>query len=83
MSEVCKTVKIQPEHPSQGEFVEINETDFDPAIHTAYGEAPDSGELAAQKADLSAQIVARGGEKPHHATGVAKLQEILAALPAQ
>lgn len=34
MSDTCKTVRIKSSHPeSQGEFVEINESDFDPAIH--------------------------------------------------
>lgn len=28
-----KTIKIKPSHPSQGDFVLINEDDFDPAVH--------------------------------------------------
>lgn len=30
------TVRIKPSHPSQGEFVVINEEDFDPAKHERY-----------------------------------------------
>ncbi len=32
-----KTIKIKSTHPeSQGDFVEINETDFDPAVHEKF-----------------------------------------------
>jgi hypothetical protein len=31
--DTCKTVRIQATHESQGPFVEINEADFDPAVH--------------------------------------------------
>ena len=35
----CKTVRVAAWAPeSQGPFVEINETDFDPALHKAYVE---------------------------------------------
>lgn len=33
---VVPTVKINPSHPSQGEFVEINAEDFDPAVHVLF-----------------------------------------------
>ena len=37
MSHVCKTIKIKSSHPeSQGEFVEINEADFDAKKHELY-----------------------------------------------
>lgn len=36
MSHICKTVKIKASHPSQGDFVEINEEDFDPEKHELY-----------------------------------------------
>lgn len=29
----CRTVKVKPWGTGQGEFVEINEKDFDPAVH--------------------------------------------------
>lgn len=39
----CPTVKIKPSHPSQGAFVEINESDFDEAKgHERYIEPPPS-----------------------------------------
>lgn len=37
MADTCKTVRIVSTHPeSQGPFVEINEEDFDKAVHTPY-----------------------------------------------
>jgi hypothetical protein len=30
------TVRVLPSHPSQGDFVEINASDFDAAVHTLY-----------------------------------------------
>jgi hypothetical protein len=39
MSEIVRTVKIQSSHPeSQGDFVEINEEDFDKEKHELYVE---------------------------------------------
>ncbi len=41
MSDVCPTVRILPAHPSQGDFVEINASDFDEAKgHKRYIAAP-------------------------------------------
>lgn len=41
MSDSCNTVKIKSTHPaSQGPFVEINESDFDPAKHEFFKEPP-------------------------------------------
>lgn len=35
----CKTIRIKSTHPkSQGDFVEINESDFDKKIHELYEE---------------------------------------------
>lgn len=36
----CPIVRIMPSHPSQGAFVEINESDFDPAKHERYVSPP-------------------------------------------
>lgn len=33
-----ETVRVMPTHPSQGEWVVINATDFDPAVHRLYEE---------------------------------------------
>lgn len=32
----CPTVKINPVSPEQGDYIIINETDFDPKKHTLY-----------------------------------------------
>lgn len=32
------TIKIKPSHPSQGDFVIIEEADFDPTKHQKYDE---------------------------------------------
>lgn len=34
-----KTLKIKSSHPSQGDFVVINEEDFDASKHVKYGES--------------------------------------------
>lgn len=36
----CETVKVKPWGKDQGEFVEINAEDFDPAVHTLLDDAP-------------------------------------------
>lgn len=40
MSEICPTVRIRPSHPSQGAFVEINASDFDPTRHEQFDAPP-------------------------------------------
>lgn len=86
MADTCETVRVVAHDPEQGDFVVINKDDFDSEVHTLYAdpgvdEPNDDDAVKAEKAELVALIVARGGDKPHHATGVAKLQEILASLP--
>ena len=85
MYDTCPTVRIAADN-AQG-FIVINEADFDAAVHALFvdpevDDATDDDAVKAQKGDLVAQIIALGGDKPHHATGVAKLQEILAGLQA-
>jgi hypothetical protein len=36
----CETIRVNPWGEDQGDFVEINAEDFDPAIHTKFGEKP-------------------------------------------
>lgn len=36
MSEILETVKIVAEHPSQGEFIEINKSDYDEKKHKLF-----------------------------------------------
>jgi hypothetical protein len=38
--DTCATVKVIPWGKGQGEYVEINQTDFDPKRHTLYEPAP-------------------------------------------
>lgn len=33
---IVTTIKVKPWGAGQGEFVEINESDFDPTVHTLY-----------------------------------------------
>lgn len=47
------TVKIKPSHPSQGEFVEINEKDFDAKKHELFEE----GEAVAPAAPAATKKV--------------------------
>lgn len=65
MSEVVPVVKIKPSHESQGAFVEINESDFDPNLHELYepgSKAPaDSDDTAAlTKREICADLEAMG-----------------------
>ena len=39
MADTVPTVRVMPSHPSQGEFVEINASDFDEKIHKRWPEA--------------------------------------------
>jgi len=40
MPQIIETVRVMPTHPSQGEWVIMNASDFDPAVHRLYGAAP-------------------------------------------
>jgi hypothetical protein len=42
-----KTIKVQPWGESQGDFVNINESDFDENVHTLYKEPKRKGAKAA------------------------------------
>lgn len=46
-----KTMKIKPSHESQGEYVIINESDFDPSIHEAYDDVQRQSEEKAEAAE--------------------------------
>ena len=62
MSEVCNTVKVKSTHPeTQGAFVEINEEDFNEAIHELYvesSEEPAPAEKKLTKAEEAAKAKA-------------------------
>lgn len=44
MIDRIKTVKIKSSHPSQGDFVEINEEDFDASKHVKYSDEATAAE---------------------------------------
>ncbi|QAZ45948.1 hypothetical protein [Mesorhizobium sp. Pch-S] len=79
-----KTIKVQPWGEDQGEYVLINEEDFDAKFHEPFDEgaqptdAPkielgtDSGEEFSDE-QLRDAIEAASGQRPHHMTGRAKL----------
>ena len=90
-----KTLKIKPSHESQGDFVVINEEDFNPEVHELL-ESRDSAELAALKTEATAlgvgyasnvtakeladKIAAfKAMKKPSDGLTVAEIKEALAA----
>ncbi|MDO8033588.1 hypothetical protein O3297_09180 [Janthinobacterium sp. SUN128] len=62
------TIKIKPSHPSQGHFVLIDKSDFNPDVHEVYGDDQELGahiERAPTMAELLAardQLAERGRE---------------------
>ncbi|QKY09514.1 hypothetical protein [Janthinobacterium lividum] len=62
------TIKIKPSHPSQGDFVLIEKSDFNPDVHELYGDDQELGahiERAPTMAELLAardQLAERGRE---------------------
>lgn len=34
--DICKTIKVKPWGKDQGDYVEINADDFDPAVHAPF-----------------------------------------------
>lgn len=65
--DICPTIKIKSTHPqSQGEYVEINQSDYNPTIHKLYGEPDHPGQKdeldGMKKADLQEFLKAKGVE---------------------
>lgn len=52
MSQTIATVRVMPTHPSQGEWVTINASDFDIAIHQLYGAVSESDASLPQPAEM-------------------------------
>lgn len=52
MSQSVATVRVMPTHPSQGEWVIINEADFDPAAHRLYAPAESESVALTQQAEM-------------------------------
>lgn len=46
MSDRAITIRVMPWGQGQGDFVEINADDFDPAVHTIYQEGGDQADNA-------------------------------------
>lgn len=65
--ETCPTIRIKPSHPSQGDFVLINEPDFDPAVHERLDAveeaAPDLDAMRAEAEAAGVAVDARWGAK--------------------
>jgi hypothetical protein len=49
MSDIIPTIKVKPWGDGQGDFVEINESDFDPKVHNLYEVEVDDGEATAEE----------------------------------
>lgn len=52
----CETLKVKPWGKGQGDFVEINREDYDPARHELYGEV---GELDAGESEFDSMTNAQ------------------------
>jgi hypothetical protein len=39
MTDTVETVRVVATHPSQGDWVVINKSDYNPEVHTLYGES--------------------------------------------
>lgn len=78
MSQSVETVKVKPWGADQGDFVLINKADFNPEEHELL---EDSGG-GSKKADLQAQLTAKGIDFPSNATK-ADLQALLDAANSQ
>ena len=59
MADTCQTVKVKPWSADQGDFVEINEADFDAAKHSLI-DAPAHVEKTTAAATKSKQTVLQG-----------------------
>ena len=70
---ILETIQILPTSPEQGDFVVINKSDFDPQLHTLYGEHAD---VSMTKAELQSALDEKGiAHKP--AMSKAELQALL------
>jgi hypothetical protein len=79
MSEL-KTIKIKASHESQGDYVLINESDFDPNVHELF-DADGAAQASAPKmsvAELKQALADKGVEIPEGA----KKADLLALLEA-
>lgn len=77
--DICKTVRVKPWGKDQGDFVEINESDFSTDQHELFSEGSDEDSDGAKKAnvaELRAALTEKGIEIPDGAKK-AELQALL------
>lgn len=83
MSDTLPTIKVLPWSDDQGDFVLINEQDFDPDVHERYVDPLDHdgdgnpGGSAVGDADALRERITRLGGSFHHKAGVEKLTQAL------
>lgn len=75
-----KTVNVKPWGSDQGDFVVINEGDFDPKVHTLLDGAPPEGDKSKTAAELKEALTAKGIEFKGNASK-ADLQALLDGAP--
>lgn len=74
---ICKVVRVESKpHAQYGGFYELNESDFNPKVHTLFSEKED--EKKAGIADLREALTAKGIPIPEGAKK-AELQALLSA----
>lgn len=82
MSDFVETVKIKPSHPSQGEYVLINKSNFDEKQHEEFD--PDGATKKALTVDeIKAALAEKQVAIPDGVTKKADLQALLDAAPAE
>lgn len=74
-NEICPTVKIKSSNPAtQGDFIEINESDFDPKIHELFAEGDEPTKPAkpakVAKINATAEAIAFAEEAAFDLTNV-------------
>lgn len=83
-----KTIQVKPWGQDQGDYVIINEEDFDPKVHQLLDAAPAGGKGGAKPSDgmkveeIKAALAAKDIEIPEGVTLKADLAALLDAAPA-
>lgn len=65
MHDTVKTVRVKPWGEGQGDFVEINESDFDGNSHTLHGEAEPAKAVLAVGKGPGGRIYIKDGKSIH------------------
>lgn len=74
-------IRINPTHESQGAFVLINESDFDPKKHELYEEPSGKPSEGLDVKEIKAALEAKGITIPEGVTKKADLAALLDAAP--